>query len=147
MVANPPTPDPPPRPWVIQTALGLGRPRLDEGLLVEALELLERGREDLLRGALVGDDLLEILVLELAVLPGALELDLHFRDLLLQVLDLLRQRLDERGQLRDLAVKLLDVARLDWGLELSSPVEVRVRKKTLLSRKNSVCNFARSMFS
>ena len=49
---------------------------LQPGLVVEALELRERGLEELLRFALVRDDALEVLVLELAVLPRALELHL-----------------------------------------------------------------------
>merc|ERR1719197_1192638 len=81
------------------------------GLVVEALELRERGLEELLRLTLVRDDVLEVLVLELAVLPRALELHLHLRDLCLEGCDSLRELLDLGRQLSDPCGQLLDVTR------------------------------------
>merc|ERR1719377_441001 len=106
---------------------GLSRPgrRLHEGLVVEALELRERGLEELLRLTLVRDDVLEVLVLELAVLPRALELHLHLRDLCLEGCDSLRELLDLGRQLSDPCGKLLDVTRLHLDVSVLLFLEIR----------------------
>ena len=61
--------------------------------------------EQLLGGPLVGDGLLELGVLLLAVLASALHLDLHIGDLLLQGIDLLGENFDLSGELIDLGVE------------------------------------------
>ena len=117
---------------------------LHEGLVVEALEHVERVSEEFLRLALVGDlvnaalaafgralflrrnrsdrdekcykksayHILEVLVLELTVLAGTLQLHLHLRDLGLQRGDLLGEGVDRGREVRDLGLHLLDVALL-----------------------------------
>merc|ERR1719460_1845035 len=91
--------------------------RLHESLVVEALEHVERRGEKLLRLALVRDNLLEILVLELTVLTGTLQLDAGFLDLRVQRRDRLREFIDVGLQVVDLGLKRLDVALLHLSLD------------------------------
>merc|ERR1719172_491614 len=91
---------------------GLVGADLHELLRVDALEHVERGGEQLLRLALVRHGGLEVLVLELAVLAGPLELDLELRDLGLERRDGLGELVDLRGELLDLRLEVSDVARL-----------------------------------
>merc|ERR1719387_1861311 len=86
--------------------------RLHEGLVVEALEHVERVREEALRLAMIGNHILEVLVLELTVLAGTLELHLHLRDLGLQRRNRLREFIDRGREVRNLGLHLLDVALL-----------------------------------
>merc|ERR1719506_1565696 len=86
--------------------------RLHKSFVVEALEHVERLREKLLRLALVGDNLLEVLVLEFAVLTGALDHHVSFRDLRIQRRNRLRELIDVSRQIRNLGLKRLDVALL-----------------------------------
>merc|ERR1719453_1624508 len=99
----------------------------DRLLLRRHLEelLRENGREDVvrllqerLRLALVGNRRLEVLVLHLAILTGALQLRLHLRDLRLQRRDGLRQLVDRRREVRDLGFQLRDITRLELRLAL-----------------------------
>ena len=69
-------------------------------------------REKLLRLALIGDNLLEVLVLEFAVLTGALDHHVSFRDLRIQRRNRLRELIDVSCQIRNLGLKRLDVALL-----------------------------------
>merc|ERR1719352_1979729 len=71
-----------------------------------------RVSEEFLRLALVGDHILEVLVLELTVLAGTLQLHLHLRDLGRQRGDLLGEGVDRGREVRDLGLHLLDVALL-----------------------------------
>merc|ERR1719327_837397 len=80
------------------------RLRLDEA--VHFLEAVEGLRQDRLRGALVGDGLLELLVLHLAVLTRALDLHLHLRDLGLLRLDVLGQGVNRRLQVFDVRLEV-----------------------------------------
>merc|ERR1719265_1135329 len=88
---------------------------LDERLLlrVDGLEHAERLLEEGLRLTLVRHRLLEVLVLELAVLARALELRLHLGDLRLEGRDGLGQRVDRRREVRNLRLELRDVASLE----------------------------------
>merc|ERR1719240_1049038 len=88
-------------------------------------ELLEDGREDVvrllqerLRLPLVRHGLLEVLVLHLAVLTGALQLRLHLSDLRLQRRDGLGELVDRRREVRDLGFQLRDITRLELRLAL-----------------------------
>merc|ERR1719181_1513329 len=92
--------------------------RLHKGLLVEALEHVERLGEKLLRLTLVGDHLLEILVLELAVLTGALHLDVGFLNLRVQRRDRLRELIDVSLEILNLGLKPFDVALLHLSRNL-----------------------------
>ena len=58
------------------------------------------------------DHILEVLVLELTVLAGTLQLHLHLRDLGRQRGDLLGEGVDRGREVRDLGLHLLDVALL-----------------------------------
>ena len=69
-------------------------------------------REKLLRLALIGDNLLEVLVLEFAVLTGALDHHVSFLDLRIQRRNRLRELIDVSCQIRNLGLKRLDVALL-----------------------------------
>mmetsp|Transcript_14463 Transcript_14463/g.21927 ORF Transcript_14463/g.21927 Transcript_14463/m.21927 type:complete len:339 (-) Transcript_14463:879-1895(-) len=93
---------------------------LDEGglLVVEVLQELEGRGQQLLRLALVGDRGLELLVLQLAVLAGAFELDLHLGDLALELLDSLSKALDLHGEVFDRGSQVLLLAVLLLRLEL-----------------------------
>ena len=97
-------------------------------LLVETLEDVQGGGEELLRRALVGEGLLEILALDFAILANALHLRTQLRHLVLQRLDRLEHAddpvhlgllalvrgvedvglLQERGGLCRLGVELLE---------------------------------------
>merc|ERR1719236_313155 len=74
--------------------------------------------EERLRLALVRHGLLEVLVLHLAILTGALQLRLHLRDLRLQRRDGLRELVDRRREVRDLGFQLRDITRLELRLAL-----------------------------
>merc|ERR1719310_642322 len=74
--------------------------------------------QERLRLPLVRHGLLEVLVLHLAVLTGALQLRLHLRDLRLQRRDGLRELVDRRREVRDLGFQLRDIARLELRLAL-----------------------------
>merc|ERR1719201_1443660 len=79
---------------------------------VDDLEAVERLLQDRLRGALIRDRLLELLVLLLAILARALDLHLHLRDLGLELIDLLGERVDGGGEILDLRNEIVTVARL-----------------------------------
>merc|ERR1719240_816084 len=85
---------------------------LHELLRVDALEDLERGLEEALRLGLVRDGGLEVLVLELAVLACALELELELGHLRLELRNCLRELVDVGRELLDLRLEIRDVARL-----------------------------------
>mmetsp|Transcript_78753 Transcript_78753/g.172692 ORF Transcript_78753/g.172692 Transcript_78753/m.172692 type:complete len:422 (+) Transcript_78753:254-1519(+) len=87
-------------------------------LVVEVAEHLQRSLQELLGLPLVGDHGLEVLVLELSVLSGALELHLHLGNLALQCLDGVRELLDGHGQVLNLGGQVLLLAVLLLGLEL-----------------------------
>merc|ERR1719247_3330704 len=69
-------------------------------------------------GALVRNGALEVLVLHLTVLAGALELRLHLGDLAIERVDGLGELVDGRREVRDLGLELLDVTLLELGLAL-----------------------------
>merc|ERR1719281_1587422 len=94
------------------------RRHLKELLREDGREHVIRLLEERLRLALVRNGGLEVLVLHLAVLTGALQLRLHLRDLRLQRRDGLRQLVDRGRQVRDLGLQLRDVARLELRLTL-----------------------------
>merc|ERR1719247_3031860 len=87
-------------------------------LLVEAPQNGQGLRQQLLRRPLVRDGHLELLVLLLTVLAGALELELHLSDLRLERLDLLRERLDGEREVLDLRLQVGLLALLLLSLEL-----------------------------
>merc|ERR1719236_105856 len=103
------------------------RRRADRLLLRGHLKelLREDGRKDVirlleerLRLALVRHGGLEVLVLHLAVLTGALQLRLHLRDLRLQRRDGLRELVDRGREVRDLGLQLRDITGLELRLAL-----------------------------
>merc|ERR1719327_1005533 len=94
------------------------RAQLQELLIEDRLQDVEGLVEELLRGALIRDGGLEVLVLHLAVLARALELRLHLRDLGLERGDSLGKLVDLRGEVRDLRLELRDVALLQLRLAL-----------------------------
>merc|ERR1719199_1587822 len=102
----------------------LRRPHLKELLSVHGLEDVEGRREKLLRLTLIRHSRLEILILDLAILASALQLELHLRNLRLEHADALGQLGDGRRELCDLRFEIVDVA----GLELlRSAVVVEAR--------------------
>merc|ERR1719247_1600518 len=83
---------------------GLTWLRLHEA--VGLLHAVERHREDLLRGALIRHRLLELSILRLAVLAGALHLELRLVHLGLVLRQLLRERVDGVREIRDLGLQV-----------------------------------------
>merc|ERR1719174_953653 len=94
------------------------RGNLDELLREDGRENVVRFLQERLRLTLVRHGLLEVLVLHLAVLTGALQLRLHLRDLRLQRRDGLRELVDRRREVRDLGFQLRDITRLELRLAL-----------------------------
>merc|ERR1740117_1603400 len=87
-------------------------------LVVEALENVKGGSEQLLCGALVRDDKLELLVLLLAILTTTLHVEVELCDLLLKSINLRCQSLDLQLQILDQSEEVLLLGLLTLGLQL-----------------------------
>merc|ERR1719498_2065384 len=98
----------------------LGLLLLDESLLllVEALEDVQGSGQELLGGTLVCDNLLELLVLLLAVLTSTLQLSVELGNLGLEGIDLGGEGLDGELKVLNESKEILLLALLTLGLEL-----------------------------
>merc|ERR1719174_1410983 len=87
-------------------------------LLIEALQDLKGRIQELLRGTLICNSLLELFVLFLTVFSCPLHLDLRFLDLRLQAINVGSERLDGHFQVLDLGNEIRFLTLFLLGLEL-----------------------------